>query len=89
MMESKTVKIFLTRCDEHPEGSMVSSADCSACPHGSVVDNRSRVLCYGATKFYSVPCFHEMRAAATVADCDACHYGTVSEDRMRVFCNRL
>ncbi len=88
-METKMHKLFLTRCDEPPEGRMVGSAECSACPHGSVVDNRSRVLCYGATKFFSVPCFYDMKASATVADCEACRYGTVSEDRMRVFCDRI
>ena len=88
-METKMHKLFLTRCDERPEGRMVGSAECSACPHGSVVDNRSRVLCYGATKFFSVPCFYDMKASATVADCEACRYGTVSEDRMRVFCDRI
>lgn len=88
-MDAKMHKLFLTRCDVLPEGRMVSAADCSACPHGSVVDNRARVLCYGATKFFTVPCFYDMRASATVAECEGCHYGRVSEDRMRVFCDRL
>ena len=40
-------------------------------------------------KFFSAPCFYDMKASATVADCEACRYGTVSEDRMRVFCDRI
>jgi len=88
-MDAKMHKLFLTRCDETYEGVMVSAAECSACPHGSVVDNRSRVLCYGLTKFFTVPCYYDMKAAATMSECEACSYGSVSPDRMRVFCNRL
>lgn len=88
-MAGKMHKLFLTRCDETPMGSMVSSAECDACPHGSVVDNRARVLCYGVTKFFSVPCSYDMKASATVADCQACPWGSVAEDRSRVFCDRL
>lgn len=88
-METKMHKLFLTRCDERPEGRMVNAAECNACPHGSVVDNNSRVLCYGVTKFFSVPCYYDMKAAATVGECDACPWGVVSDDRARVFCNRI
>lgn len=88
-MEAKMHKLFLTRCDETLEGRMVTAADCSSCPHGSVVDNRSRVLCYGLTKFFTAPCYYDMRSAATLAECEACSYGTVSGDRLRVFCNRI
>lgn len=88
-MEAKMHKLFLTRCDDHPGSRMVSAADCSSCEHGSVVDNRARVICYGATKFFSVPCYYDMRASATVADCEACRWGTVSDDRTRVFCGRM
>ncbi len=82
-------KLFQARCDDRAEGRMVTAADCGRCPHGSVVDNRSRVLCRGATKFFMVPCYFDMKASATVADCEACPYGRVSEDRLRVFCDRL
>ncbi|MGD9963304.1 MAG: hypothetical protein AB7S97_05340 [Thermoplasmata archaeon] len=88
-MESKMHKLFLTRCDERPEGGMVSAAECGACPHGSVVDNNSRVICYGATKFFYVPCYYEMKSSATVSECEACPWGVVSDDRSRVFCNRI
>lgn len=88
-MEAKTHKLFLTRCDERPGTAMVSASDCSACPHGSVVDNRARVLCFGVTKFFTVPCFYDMKASATVAECDACPWGVVSDDRVRVYCNRI
>lgn len=88
-MGMKMHKLFLTRCDGRPEGRMVGAAECGACPHGSVVDNRSRVLCYGATKFFYVPCYYDMKSAATVADCEACRWGAVSDDRSRVFCDRM
>jgi len=88
-MDAKMHKLFQTRCDDRSEGMIVSATDCGACPHGSVVDNRSRVLCRGATKFFTVPCYFEMKASATVSECEACPHGTVSEDRLRVFCNRL
>ncbi len=88
-MEAKMHKLFMARCDDRGEARMVTAADCNACPHGSVVDNKSRVLCYGATKFFTVPCYYEMKASAMIAECEACSYGTVSVDRMRVFCNRL
>lgn len=85
-MDGKALKLFMTRCDEG-EPRAVSAVECGSCPHGSVVDNRSRVLCHGGTKFFSVPCYREMRASATVADCEACPHGRVSEDRLRVFCD--
>jgi hypothetical protein len=88
-MEAKMHKVFQTRCDALPGGRMVGAAECSACPHGSVVDNRARVLCYGVTKFFSVPCYYDMKAAATVEDCVTCHWGSVSDDRSRVFCSRM
>ncbi len=88
-MEGKVHKVFLTRCDEAPGSRMVNAAECNACPHGSVVDNNSRVLCYGVTKFFSVPCYYDMKASATVGDCDTCPWGVVSDDRARVFCNRV
>lgn len=88
-MDAKMHKLFLTRCDVRPEGRMVSAAECNSCAHGSVVDNSARVLCYGVTKFFMVPCFYDMRASATVADCEACSHGKVSDDRMRVFCSRM
>lgn len=82
-------KLFMTRCDERPGGVMVGASDCIPCPHGSVVDNNSRVLCYGVTKFFTVPCYNEMKASATVTECDACPWGVVSDDRARVYCNRM
>jgi hypothetical protein len=88
-MTPKMHKLLTTRCDIRPDMPMVTAADCSRCPHGSVVDNRSRVLCYGVTKFFMVPCFYEMRAGATLDECDRCPHGEVSEDRMRVFCDRI
>jgi hypothetical protein len=81
-------KLFLTTCDigePHP----VSATDCSKCPYGSVVDNKTRVLCGGQTKFFLAPCFWDMRAAATVYDCEKCRFGEVGEDRLRVYCSRL
>jgi hypothetical protein len=54
-----------------------------------VVDNRTRVLCDGGTKFFLAPCFYDMRASATVYECEACRFGEIGEDRMRVFCSRM
>jgi len=87
-MTRKQHKMFLTTCDlgEHRP---VSAADCSNCPHGSVVDNKSRVLCHGETKFFLAPCFYEMRAAATMYECESCRFGEIGEDRLRVFCSRM
>lgn len=81
-------KLFMTRCDLG-EQRMVTALDCGVCPHGSVIDNKSRVICAGETKFFSVPCGFDMRAAATVRDCEACPWGEVGPDRARVFCGRL
>lgn len=81
-------KLFLTTCDLG-EPRSVSALDCSRCPRGSVVDNRSRVLCEGETKFFVVPCLYDMRAAATLYDCEKCAFGEVGEDRLRVFCSRI
>jgi hypothetical protein len=88
-MSAKMHKLFVTRCDIRPDMPTVSAVECSACPHGSVVDGRSRVLCYGVTKFFTVPCCYDMRAGATLADCEKCPHGEVSTDRLRVFCDRL
>lgn len=81
-------KLFLTTCDIG-EPRPVSAVDCSNCPRGSVVDNRTRVLCQGGTKFFVTPCFFDMRAAATVNECEACRFGEIGEDRLRVYCSRL
>jgi hypothetical protein len=81
-------KLFLATCDigePHP----VSAADCSRCPRGSVVDNKTRVICDGQTKFFLAPCLYDMRAAATVLECEKCRFGEVGEDRLRVYCSRL
>lgn len=88
-MEATMHKLFQTRCDDDPDAGLVSAVQCGSCSHGSVVDNRSRVLCYGATKFFTVPCYRELKASATVAECEACPQGRVSEDRLRVFCDSL
>lgn len=88
-MDSKMHKLLLTRCDVDPDRGMVSAVECGACPRGSVVDGRSRVLCMGVTKFFTVPCYYDMRAAATMADCEACPHGRVHDDRLRVFCDRM
>ncbi len=86
-MTPKVHKLFLTRCSlEEPR--QVSASDCERCPIGSVVDRRSRVLCDGATKFFSTPCYHGMRSSATVVDCTACRHGSVSDDRLRVLCEK-
>lgn len=87
-MTQQMHKLFLTRCDL-AEPRSVGPSDCERCPHGSVVDRRSRVICGGATKFFIAPCFYEMRSAATVDDCEKCHWGEVGADRTRVFCSRM
>jgi len=81
-------KLFLTRC-ELGEPRQVSAQDCEKCPHGSVIDSRTRVICEGATKFFVAPCYFDMRAAATVDECEKCHFGEVAPDRLRVYCNRI
>lgn len=87
-MTQKMHKLFQTVCDVG-EAKMVSALECNRCPYGSVVDNRSRVLCGGITKFFVVPCYYEMKAAATLKECELCFYGKVSDDRLRVFCDRM
>ena len=87
-MTQKQHKLFLTTC-KLGEPKQVSAADCAKCPHGSVVDNKTRVLCEGATKFFVTPCLFDMRAAATMMDCEKCGFGKIGDDRLRVFCSRL
>lgn len=87
-MSQQMHKLFLTTCDMG-EPRSVSASDCERCPHGSVVDNKSRVLCAGITKFFLTPCFFDMRAAATVIDCAQCRFGQLGEDRLRVYCSRF
>jgi len=87
-MTAKQHKVFLTTCDI-AEPRQVNASDCERCPHGSVVDNRTRVLCGGVTKFFITPCFFDMRASATVRDCENCRWGEVGEDRLRVYCGRF
>lgn len=87
-MTQKQHKLFLAICDL-AEPRSVSAADCSLCPHGSVIDNRTRVICDGVTKFYVTPCFYDMRAAASLSECGNCKFGEIGEDRMRVFCSRF
>ena len=87
-MNAKVHKLFMTRCDMH-ETRMVSATDCQLCPKGSVIDGRSRVVCAGETKFFTTPCFFDMRASATVHDCTKCRFGTIGDDGLRVFCDRL
>jgi hypothetical protein len=87
-MSKQMHKLFTTACDL-AEPRQVSAVDCQKCPRGSVVDNRSRVLCSGETKFYMTPCCYDMRSAATVDDCERCPYGEIGQDRLRVFCSRF
>lgn len=87
-MNRQMHKLFLTTCDLG-EPRSVSATECEKCQHGSVVDNKTRVLCFGVTKFFQTPCCFEMRAAATVLDCAECKFGEIGEDRLRVFCSRL
>jgi hypothetical protein len=87
-MNRQTHKLFLTTCDL-AEPRSVSATDCERCPHGSVVDNKSRVICSGVTKFFLAPCYFDMRAAATVLDCAGCRFGEIGEDRLRVYCSRF
>ncbi|HJX04766.1 MAG TPA: hypothetical protein VJ489_03010 [Thermoplasmata archaeon] len=81
-------KLFLAMCDLG-EPRLVSAKDCGYCPHGSVIDNKSRVICAGITKFFVVPCTYDMRAAATLHDCGSCLFGSVGEDCLRVMCSRI
>jgi len=87
-MNQQMHKLFLTTCDLG-EPKSVSASDCERCPHGSVVDNKSRVICEGITKFFLAPCFFDMRAAATVIDCAQCRFGQLGDDRLRVYCSRF
>ncbi len=87
-MSQKMHKLFLTACDLGAERS-VNASDCERCPHGSVVDGKSRVLCGGVTKFFVAPCYYDMRSAATINDCEKCSFGEVGQDRIRVFCSRI
>lgn len=87
-MSQQMHKLFLTTCD-YDQPKSVSASDCERCPHGSVVDNKSRVICVGVTKFFLAPCYFDMRAAATVIDCAQCRFGKLGEDRLRVYCSRL
>lgn len=87
-MNQQMHKLFLTMCDLG-EPKSVSASDCETCPHGSVVDNKTRVICEGITKFFLAPCYFDMRASATVIDCAQCRFGQVGDDRLRVFCSRL
>lgn len=87
-MTQKMHKLFQTNCDLG-EPRLVVASDCERCPHGSVVDKKSRVICGGVTKFFLAPCFYDMRAAATIYDCEKCPWGEVGEDRTRVFCSRF
>jgi len=54
-----------------------------------VIDNKTRVICKGQTKFFVTPCYYDMRASATVHDCEECKFGEVGDDRLRVLCSRL
>lgn len=87
-MNPKMHKLFLCRCDIG-EPRQVSAADCQRCSRGSVIDGKTRVICMGETKFFVVPCYYDMRAAATVRDCVRCRFGTIGEDGLRVYCDRL
>lgn len=87
-MEGKVHKLFTTRCVRGGER-LVTASECARCPHGSVVDMKSRVLCSGETRFFTTPCYDGTRAAATLRDCEECEHGRIVEDRLRVICNRL
>jgi hypothetical protein len=87
-MTGKIHKLFLTTCDGSAPRP-VSAVECERCPRGSVVGNRSMVLCGGETKFFTTPCYFGMRPSATLDDCVECVHGEVGDDRLRVFCDRL
>lgn len=87
-MNAKVHKLFQLRCEMH-ETRLVSAIDCQRCPRGSVIDSKSRVICAGETKFFTTPCYFDMRASATVHDCSKCRFGIVGDDGLRVFCERL
>ena len=86
-MVAKVHKLFLTDC-ERGEALRVRAPDCEACPLGSVIDGRSRVVCSGQMKFFSTPCYHGLRPSATVRDCEECRFGEVGPDRLGVLCSR-
>ncbi|UCE91518.1 MAG: hypothetical protein JSV90_09000 [Methanobacteriota archaeon] len=86
-MSAKVHKLFLTRCGLQ-ENRTVSASDCEACPLGSVIDARSRVICSGQTRFFSTPCYYGIRPAATVCDCEDCRFGEVGPDRASVICQK-
>ncbi|HEX9908795.1 MAG TPA: hypothetical protein VGB78_10095 [Thermoplasmata archaeon] len=86
---AQQLKLFKTMCDFGGEPRLVSAEDCGFCPHGSVVDNRSRVICAGVTKFFVTPCCFDMKAAATMYDCKICLHGEVAQDGLRVICSRI
>jgi len=87
-MPQKMHKLFLTTCDL-AEPRSVTAAECSACSRGSVIDNKARVICSGETKYFTAPCYYDMRAAATVAECEQCPFGEIGVDRLRVYCDRM
>ena len=87
-MPQKMHKLFLTMCDL-AEPRSVTAAECSTCPHGSVIDNKTRVICSGEMKYFTAPCYYDMRAAATVAECENCSFGEIGPDRLRVYCDRM
>lgn len=86
-MDKGMHKLFLTTC-ERGERRSVNANECGTCPHGSVIDNKTKVLCSGSLKFFSTPCFFDMRVSATVNECEECPYGEIGDDRLRVFCSR-
>ena len=87
-MSQKIHKLFLTTCNVG-EARSVTASDCTKCGRGMVIDNKSRVICRGCTKFFVTPCYFELRASATVHDCEECEFGEIGEDRLRVFCSKL
>jgi hypothetical protein len=88
MMNQKVHKLFLASCDVG-EPRSVTASDCIRCGKGLVIDNKTRVVCGGTTKFFVTPCYFDMRASATVHDCEECKFGEIGDDRLRVFCSRL
>ena len=79
-------KLFLAVCDLG-EPRPVTADDCKLCPHGSVMADKSRVMCRGVTKFFMASCNYDMRSAAMIGDCERCDYGEIGEDRVRVYCS--
>ncbi len=87
-MGPKVHKLFLTSCGA-AEPRPVTASDCLRCGRGMVIDNKSCVICRGQTKFFSTPCYFDMRASATIRDCEKCEFGEIGDDRLRVLCSRL